>query len=93
MLLCFCPRYICQCFVDFDVLYALVFVYLTCSAKVSLGSKVRPNILGNGFVVRILLFMVKLRDFEYSAESGVKRVDWDLLMFIMRLLHVAQFVM
>ena len=57
------------------VFKALVFVYLICSAKVSLGSKVRPRILGNGFVAMILWLMVILRDFEYSAGSGVKRVD------------------
>ena len=34
----------------------------------------RPSILGNGLVARILLFMAILRDFEYSAGSGVKRV-------------------
>ena len=45
-----------------------------CSAKVSLGSRVRPRIFGKGLVASILLFMDRLRDFEYSAGSGVKRV-------------------
>ena len=58
----------------FMVLYAFVFVNLICSEKVSFGSMVRPRILGNGFVARILLLMLKLRDLEYSAGSGVKRV-------------------
>ena len=75
------------------VLYALVFVYLTCAAKVIFGSKVRPSIVGNGLVARILLFMAILRDFECSAGSGVKRVDWVLLVLMIRLLRVAQFVM
>ena len=57
------------------VLNAFVFVYFMCAAKVSLGSKVRPRIVGNGLVAMILLFMEMLRDFEYSAGSGVNRVD------------------
>ena len=57
------------------VLYALVFVYLMCSAKFNLGSKVRPSMLGNGYVAMTLLLMLMLRDLEYSAGSGVKRVD------------------
>ena len=58
----------------FMVLYAFVLVNLICSAKVSFGLRVRPRILGNGFVARILLLMLKLRDLEYSAGLGVKRV-------------------
>ena len=44
-----------------------------CSEKVSFGSRVRPSIIGKGFVARILLLMLRLRDLEYSAGSGVKR--------------------
>ena len=47
------------------VLYAFIFVYFMCSAKASLGSRVRPGIFGKGLVARILLLMVRLRDFEY----------------------------
>ena len=56
------------------VQYALVLVYLIYSANVSLGSEVRSSIFGEGLVVRILLFM--LRDLEYPAGSGLKRVDY-----------------
>ena len=76
----------------FIVLYALVFVYFICSEKVSFGSKVRPSIVGKGLVAKMLLLMVRLRDFEYSAGSGVKRVVWVLLVLRRRLLFVAQFV-
>ena len=71
------------------VLYAFAFVYLMCSAKFNLGSKVRPSILGNGYVAMILLLMLMLRDFEYSAGSGVKSVDWVLEVFMIRLFWVA----
>ena len=64
-----------------------------CSEKVSLGSNVRPSIVGNGLVASRLLLIFILRDFEYSAGSGVKRVDWVLVVFMMRLFWVAQFVM
>ena len=60
-----------------------------CSEKVSLGSSVRPSILGNGLVARILLLMDILRDLEYSAGTGVKRVDWVLFVLMMRLFWVA----
>ena len=63
-----------------------------CSEKVSFGSRVRPSIFGKGFVARILLLMLRLRDLEYSAGSGVKRVVWVLLVLRMRLLRVAQSV-
>ena len=56
------------------VLYAFVLVYFICLVKVSLGSKVRPSIFGKGLVARILLFIPKLRDLEYSVGSWVKRV-------------------
>ena len=36
--------------------------------------------------------MLRLRDLEYSAGSGVKRVVWVLLVLRMRLLRVAQSV-
>ena len=68
------------------VLYALDFVYFMCSANVSLGSRVSPSIFGKGFVAVILLFILIFKDFEYSAGSGVKRVDWVLLVFMIRLL-------
>ena len=74
----------------FMVLCAFVLVNLICSAKMSFESRVRPSILGNGFVARILLLMLRLRDLEYSAGSGVKRVVWVLLVLGMRLLRVAQ---
>ena len=67
-------------------------MYFTCLEKVSLGSSERPRILGNGSVVRILLLMDILRDLEYSAGSGVKRVDWVLFVLMMRLFWVTQFV-
>ena len=72
------------------VLYAFAFVYLMCSAKFNLGSKVRPSILGKGLVARILLFMDRLRDFECSAGSGVNRVVCVLLVLRIRLFLVAQ---
>ena len=56
------------------VLYAFVLVYFLCSKKVSLGSSLRPNIFGLGLVARILLLIFILRDLEYSAGSGAKRV-------------------
>ena len=77
----------------FTVLYAFVFVYFMCSAKVSLGSRVRPRIFGKGLVASILLFMDRLRDFEYSAGSGVKRDVWVLLVLRIRLLQLAKLVM
>ena len=77
----------------FMVLYAFVLVYFMCSAKVSLWSRVRPSIFGKGLVARMLLFMVRLRDFEYSARSGVNRVVCVLLVLRMRLFLVAQVVM
>ena len=67
------------------VLYALVLVYLMCSANVSLGSRVRPRIFGKGLVARVWLSILRLRDLEYSAGSGVKRVVWVLLVFRIRL--------
>ena len=76
----------------FTVLYAFVLVYFICSAKVSLGSRVSPSILGKGLVARILLFMVRLRDFEYSAGLGVKRVVCVLLVLRKRLFLVVQVV-
>ena len=39
----------------FTVLYAFVLVYFMCSANVSLGSSVRPSIIGNGLVAMIWL--------------------------------------
>ena len=54
---------------NFTVLYAFVFVYFMFSAKVSLGSRVRPRIFGKGLVAIILLFMDRLTDFEHSAGS------------------------
>ena len=55
-----------------------------CSAKVGLGSRVRPRILGNGLVARILLFIWRLSDLEYSAGSGVSKVVCVLLVLRMR---------
>ena len=57
---------------------------MICLAKVSLGSRVSPSIFGKGFVARILLFIFKSRDLEYWTGSGVKWVDWVLLVFMMR---------
>ena len=37
------------------VLYAFVQVHFMCSANVSLGSSVRPSIIGNGLVAMIWL--------------------------------------
>ena len=56
------------------VLYALVLANSLCSANVSFGSKNGHKILGKKFVTRMLLAMLRLRDLEYSAGSGVKRV-------------------
>ena len=39
---------------------------------------------------RILLFIWRLSDLEYSAGSGVKGVVWVLLVLRMRLMRVAQ---
>ena len=58
------------------VLYGLVLLNFICSVKVSLWFKVRLSIFGKRLVARILLFMFILRDLEYLAGSGVKRVDW-----------------
>ena len=63
-----------------------------CSAKVSLGSKFRPSVLGKGFVVSWLSSIVRLRDLEYSAGSGVKRVACVLFAFSFRLLSFAHVV-
>ena len=52
----------------------------------------RPSILGNGFVARRLLLIFRFSDFEYSAGSGVKRVDCVLFVFMVRLLFFAQMV-
>ena len=54
------------------VLLAFFLVYFMC-----LGSSARPSIFGNGLVASILLLMVILKELDYSAGSGVKRVDWD----------------
>ena len=77
----------------YGLLYALVFVYLMCNEKVSLESRVRPWIFGNGLVTIILLFMDSLRDFEYSAGSGANMVVWVLLVLRIRLLRFAQLMM
>ena len=74
------------------VLYALVLVYLTCSAKVSFGSNVSPSIFGKGFVVSNVPFILRFSDFEYSAGSGVNNVHCVLVVFIFRLLFVAHVV-
>ena len=52
----------------------------------------RPSILGNGFVARILLLMFKLRDLEHSAGSRLKRVVCISLVLRIRLLRAAQCV-
>ena len=52
------------------VFWVFVLVYLICSENVNFGSKVRPRILGKGFMERRLLFIVRLRDLEYLAGSG-----------------------
>ena len=67
-------------------------MYFICSENVIFGSKLRPSILGKGFVARMLLSMLRLRDLEYSAGSGVKRVVWVLFAFNLRLLFVAHVV-
>ena len=72
------------------VLYALDLVYLMCSANVSFGSKFKPSILGKGFVASKLLSIVRLRDLEYSAGSGVNKVVWVLVVLSLRLLSIAQ---
>ena len=77
----------------FIVLYAFVLVYFICSANVSLGSRVRPSINRKGLVARIWLSICRLRDLEYSAGSGVKRVVCVLFVLRMRLFCVAQSVM
>ena len=63
---------------------------MICSAEVSFGSRVRPCIFGKGLVARILFFMLKLRNLEYSAGLEVKRTF--LSMLRKRLLRAAQFV-
>ena len=68
-------------------------MYFICSANVSLGSSVRPNIFGTGLVARIWLSIYRLRDLEYSAGSEVKRVVCVLFVLRTRLLCVAQLVM
>ena len=62
------------------------------SANVSFGSKFSPSILGNGFVASMLLSIVRLRDLEYSAGSGVNKVAWVLCVLSLRLLSIAQTV-
>ena len=39
-----------------------------------LRSRVRPSIFGEGLVTRMMLFIWRLRDSEYSAGSGVKEL-------------------
>ena len=56
------------------VFYAFVLVYSICSENVSFESKLRPSILGNGMVTR-MLFIFRWRDLEYSAGLGVISVD------------------
>ena len=77
----------------FVVLAVFVFVILVCSAKLSLGSRVIPSILGFLFVSRIWLFIVSCSFLEYSAGSGVKSVVWVLFVFRCRLLISAQCTM
>ena len=59
------------------------------SADVNFGSKVKPRILGKGFIVSSLLIS-RFSDLEYSAGSGVKIVHWVLVVFISRLFSVHQ---
>ena len=77
----------------FVVLAVFVFVILVCSAKLSLGSRVMPSILGFLFVSSIWLFIVSCSFLEYSAGSGVKSVVWVLFVFRCRLLISAQCTM
>ena len=49
-------------------------MYLICLENFSLGSKVRPRIIGKGLVARMLLLIRRLSDLEYSAGSGENRV-------------------
>ena len=44
-----------------------------------------PSIFGNGLVASRLLSIFILKDFEYSAGSGVKRVDWVWFAFMKKL--------
>ena len=71
------------------VLHALVLVYLMCSGNVSFGSKLRPKVLKKGILASGLLFMLRLRDLEYLAGSGVMRVVRVLFVLSLRLLSVA----
>ena len=59
-----------------------------CYKNFNFGSKVKARILGKGFVARGLLFILRLRDLEYSAGSGLNKVVCVLLVFILRLLFV-----
>ena len=69
---------------------AFSFVILVLSAKVRLGSKVSPKILGFLTVGILILFMDRLRMTLCSCGSGVKSVDVDLSGFSMRSFLVVQ---
>ena len=67
-------------------------MYLICSANVSLGFRVKPNIFGKGFVARLWLSDCRLRDLKYSAGLEVKRMAWILFVIWMQFFSVAQLV-
>ena len=65
----------------FKEVAAFSLVALMCSEKVSFGSKVSPSTLGFLQVGMSWLLMVSDSVLLYSAGSGVKRVDEDLVGF------------
>ena len=71
------------------VFQAFILVY---SENVSLGSNVRPSLMGNGFVMKLVSLIFRLSDFDYSAGSGMKRLHSVLHGFIMRSSLAAQVV-
>ena len=62
----------------FNDFLAFSVVCLMCSAKFSLGSRIRPRTLGFLTVGIGVLFIVSVNCVLYSAGSGVKSVAVDL---------------
>lgn len=59
----------------FSLLRALSVIRRVWGPKVSLGSRVRPRILGLRTVGMSVLLILRVRVFEYSEGSGVRIVE------------------
>ena len=77
----------------FIVFCAFWVVFAMCLLKVSLGSKVRPRIVGCLVVGSNMLFIVRLRALLYSAGSGVKSVVMVLSALSIRSLSIVHVYM